>query len=264
MRCDEIERELSCYIDGELAPPEHREIENHLSECAGCRHHVESVREVKQVLRQKLPCEAPPGLVSRVQVALDGADGETGWLSRFVSSFAPLRALGRSSAGILVPVAAALALVLAYVETVEPLITESIVKHQRNLPLEVTGGPEIVQSWFDGKVPFAVPTLKLGPNCSLRGGRLSHLGSRDAALLQYDRQGQKVSVFVFDAQSIPLPLRLRAPERRVIANREVFIDGKSGYHVAVFRNRGLGYAITGSGNESDFIQMISVVVGQVP
>ena len=264
MRCEEIERELSCYIDGELAPPEHREIDNHLGECAGCRSHVESVRVIKQALRQKLPSQAPPALLGRVRGALDRLDGEGGWRARWASAFRPLGSLGRSSVGILVPVAAALALVLAYVETVEPLITDTVVRHQRNLPLEVTGGPETVQSWFDGKVPFAVPTLKLGPNASLRGGRLSHLGSRDAALLQYDRQGQMVSVFVFDAQGMPLPLRLRAPERRVIGNREVYFDGASGYHVAVFRNRGLGYAITGSGNQSDFIQMISVVVGQVP
>src|SRR6185295_17848568 len=112
-----------------------------------------------------------------------------------------------------------------YVETVEPLLNESIVKHQRNLPLEVTGGPEKVQSWFDGKVPFAVPAPQLGPRCSLRGGRLSHLGGREAALLQYDQNGQKISVFVFDAHEMPRPLPLRAPERRMIGNREVYIEG---------------------------------------
>jgi anti-sigma factor RsiW len=135
-----------------------------------------------------------------------------------------------------------------------------VVRHQRNLPLEVTGNPEAVQSWFDGKVPFAVPALKLEPIASLRGGRLSHLGSREAAQLQYERAGQRFSIFVFDPQG----LRLRAPRRQMIGNREVFLEDTSGYHVAVFRDRGLGYAITGNLDESDVIRLISAAVGAQP
>jgi len=265
MRCDDLERELGCFIDGELAPPERREVENHLSQCAACRSHVDGQRKVKQLLRQTLcpsaASEASHELLKKVRLALDASDGRGGWRWRLSTA----RPLSRAALGVFVPLAAALALVLGYVETVEPLINDSIVKHQRNLPLEVTGGPEKVRSWFDGKVPFAVPAPKLGPHCSLRGGRLSHLGGREAALLQYDQNGQKISVFVFDAQGMPSPLRLGAPERRIIGNREVFIEGASGYQVAVFRDQGLGYAITtGNVGKSEFIQLISAAIGQGP
>jgi len=264
MRCDELERDLGCFMDGELAPPEQREVETHLHECAACRSQVEEQRHIKQLLRQSLvPANssvAPAGLVQRVRAALDDSEGRSGW--RFYSW--ATRTLGRTAVGILVPVAAALALVVGYVETVEPLVNESIVRHQRNLPLEVTGGPEKVQSWFDGKVPFAVPAPRLGPNCPLRGGRISHLGAHEAALLQYDQNGQKISVFVFDAQGVSSPLRLRMPARRMIGNREVFLEDEKGYHAAFFRDRGLGYAITGSVDESDFIELISAAVGQHP
>ena len=135
-----------------------------------------------------------------------------------------------------------------------------MVKHSRNLPLEVTGGPEAVQSWFDGKVPFAVPAPRLEPLASLRGGRLCNLGNRDAALLQYEQRGRKISVFVFDAQG----LNLRAPHRRMIGNREVFIEGTSGYQVAVFRDRGLGYAIAGNVAEPEFVRLVSAAVAQSP
>lgn len=262
MRCAELESELGCFIDGELAPPEHREVENHLSDCPACRGQVDAQRQVKQLLKQTQqapPSQAPASLMLRVRGALDEDDVRMGWRRRMKAA----RPILRASFGVFLPVAAALALVVGYVENVEPLITDSIVKHQRNLPLEVTGGPEKVQSWFDGKVPFAVSMPQLGPRCSLRGGRLSHLGNREAALLQYDQNGHKVSVFVFDGQK--MPLRLRLPERRVIANREVIIDAASGYHVAVFRSQGLGYAITtGNVAESDFIQMVSAALGQFP
>lgn len=264
MRCAELENELGCFIDGELAAPERREVENHLGECPACRAQVESQQQVKALVKRTLsgPQAAPPaGLLAKVHTTLDTADGRGGWRWH-VSTASPLV---RASIGMIVPVIAALALVVGYVENVEPLINDSIVKHQKNLPLEVTGGPEQVQSWFDGKVPFAVSTPTLGPRCMLRGGRLSHLGSREAALLRYDQNGHAVSVFVFDGQNMPSPLRLRAPEKRVIANREVIIDEPSGYHVAVFRSQGLGFAITASNvAESDFIQMVSAALGQYP
>jgi anti-sigma factor RsiW len=260
MRCADLENELGCFIDGELAPPERREVENHLSDCAACRGQVEAQRQIKQLLKQARPvAPAHESLTRRVRTALDEDDGRGGWRRRLKGA----RPILRASLGVFVPVVAALALVVGYVENVEPLINDSIVKHQRNLPLEVTGEPEKVQSWFDGKVPFAVSMPQLGPRCSLRGGRLSHLGNREAALLQYDQNGHKISVFVFDGQK--MPVRLRLPERRVIANREVIIDAASGYHVAVFRSQGLGYAITtGNVAESDFIQMVSAAIGQFP
>lgn len=262
MRCDDFETEIGCFIDGELAPPEQREVENHLNACPACKSHVAEQQKVKSLLRQTMQRPSAPAetaaLLSRVRTTLDRDDGRGGWRWRL----ATVQPFVRAALGIFVPIVAALGLVLGYVETIEPLITDSIVRHQRNLPLEVTGGPETVQSWFDGKVPFAVPAPTLGPHCSLRGGRISHLGGREAALLQYDKNGQKISVFVFDAQGMPSALRLRAPERRIIGNREVFIEDTSGYHVAVFRDRGLGYAIAGSVDESQLIQMISAAVSQ--
>ena len=54
MRCDQLENELGCFIDGELAPPERREVENHLSDCAACRGLVDKQQQVKKLLKQTL------------------------------------------------------------------------------------------------------------------------------------------------------------------------------------------------------------------
>jgi anti-sigma factor RsiW len=272
MRCEDLERDLACFVDGELASPEEREVRNHLEVCPQCKAHVEEQRQIKKALRtsgQPVPSadflsrmssslqEIEPVRPSEVASVAEGHPESTGR-----AKAGPARSLLRASVGVFVPLAAALALVLGYVETIEPVINESIVRHQRNLPLEVTGGPEQVSNWFNGKVPFAVSMPKLGPRVSLLGGRISHLRGREAALLQYDQNGQRISVFVFDAHGMQSPLPLRAPERRMIGNHEVFIEDTSGYHVAFFRDRGLGYAITGNVDESDFIQMISAAIGQ--
>lgn len=252
MRCSDLEHDLSCFVDGELAAPEQREIENHLRECGPCHALVAEQRRLKLALRQQAPMQPSPVLAERLSRSLDKEDGRRRWQR--------LRPIAATVVSVVFPVAAALALVLGYVQTVEPLITDSLVKHQRNLPLEVTGGREQVQSWFDGKVPFAVPALRLEPLASLRGGRLCNLGNRDAAMLQYEQQGRKISVFVFDAQG----LQLRSQNRRMIGNREVFIDRASGYQVAVFRDRELGYAIAGNVAEPEFVRLVSAAVGQSP
>jgi anti-sigma factor RsiW len=238
MRCAEIEHELGCLIDDELAAPERREVENHLAVCQGCRELVSEQRQLKQQLRQNLAKPATDVLTERLSRSLDREDSRRRW--------ARLRPLAATLVSVVLPIGAALALVLGYVQTVEPLITDSLVKQ--------------VQSWFDGKVPFAVPALRLEPLASLRGGRLCNLGNRDAAMLQYEQGGRKISVFVFDAQG----LHLRAQNRRMIGNREVFIDRASGYQVAVFRDRELGYAIAGNVGEPEFVRLVSAAVGQPP
>lgn len=259
MRCKELETELLSFLDGELADAERREVETHIAECKDCASLLEEQRQLKRAVRSHLrDTELPSGLAERVRGALAASQPEI--ITPPTSFWSSLWPRVRAPFGVLLPVAAALVLVLGYVETVEPVINSAVTKHSRNLPLEVTGGPAEVQRWFDGKVPFAVSTPRLEPIASLRGGRLSHLGDRDAAYLQYEQGEHKISVFVFD----PAGLRLPYPRRHVIGGHEVFVDGSRGYHVAVFRDRGLGYAITGNLDEQDFMRVVTAAVGQHP
>ena len=172
MRCAEIEHELGCFIDDELAAPERREVENHLALCQACRELVNEQRQLKQQLRQSLAQTASPVLSQRLAHSLDREDSRQRW-----ARFRPGRDLGERGAA---HRGGAFALVLGYVQTVEPLITDSLVKHQRNLPLEVTGGREQVQNWFDGKVPFAVPALRLSrwPRCAAGASATSAIATR--------------------------------------------------------------------------------------
>lgn len=257
MRCQELERDLASFLDGELADPERVIVEEHLRDCETCRGSVAAQAEWKRAVRRSVPPLDPPAsLVVRLGAALDVCDRERKTsTSKWHALRWPIAALCTS--------AAALAVFLwqpspASVEP--PVVVESIDKHQRNLPLEVQGSADVVRSWFDGKVPFAVPPPHLEPVAVLRGGRISHLGDREAAYLQYELRGRSISVFVFD----PNGMHLAAPRREVIGNREVFLEGTRGFHVAVFRDQGLGYAITSSLDEPDFIRVVSVAVGGHP
>ncbi|MBP6741855.1 MAG: zf-HC2 domain-containing protein [Deltaproteobacteria bacterium] len=253
MQCGDIQRDVDSFIDGELADPERREFESHLHECPVCQSLCSEQRRFKSELRRTLqPVAVPAQLRQRIEQSV-AAEAGPQWRKELWQRLQhPLR--------VMLPVCAAgLALLWSYSSSTDADIpVESmIVKHQRNLPPEITGEPEVVRSWFDGKVPFAVPPPRLEPMASLRGARLSHVGDRDAALLQYEQHGRKISVFVFD----PHGIHLMAPRRAVIGNREVYLQGTRGYQVAVFRDRDLGYAITGSIDEPDILELLSAAMG---
>lgn len=265
MQCEDLEHDLDCFLDGELASPERLEAETHLRDCPSCMRLVKQRRELRCVLREAVRVPTPrSALVPRLQHGLDEIDRQR--CERRLSRLLPEN-LRRPVAAALSVTAAAGLLLWVQATTAPrqsrpnaPVVELTIGKHLRNQPLEITGGPEVVRSWFDGKVPFAVPTPRLEPIASLRGGRLSNLGDREAALLQYDRRGRTISVFVFDANGIQ-GVPLQAPRRAVIGNREVYLQGAHGYQVAFFRDRDLGYAIAGSVDEPEFIQLLSAALG---
>ena len=74
-------------------------------------------------------------------------------------------------------------------------------------------------------------------------------------MLRYQQSGQPISVFVFDPQGLDLKAR-----RTMIGNREILLPDGRGYQVAVFRDRGLGYAVTSTLNEPEFLKVISAMV----
>src|SRR5262249_35560773 len=151
---------------------------------------------------------------------------------------------------------AALAALIIQVQpsTSPPLLHQSIIDHTRNLPVEVASpNPDDVSHWFQGKVDFPVRPPRLGADARLLGGRLGRFGTHYAAYLVYDVQGRKVSVFVFDPEDLPMS----APRRVYVDNRQVFMGGERGYHVAWFRDQGVGYAVTSDLDESHVIQLVT-------
>ena len=46
----------------------------------------------------------------------------------------------------------------------------------------------------------------------------------------------------------------------MIGSHEVILEGTHGYSVAVFRDRGLGYAVTSTLDEPEFLKVVSAMV----
>jgi anti-sigma factor RsiW len=240
MACADVERMLHPYLDGELLGDDCALLEEHLAACDRCREQVAFQARFKADLRARLraPREAPAHLAARVTAALDQADG------------ARLRRALPAGIGVLAA-AAALFLVLARPSQARsPIVEEAIRGHEKNLPVEV-GGPDVsddeIRSWMQGKVPVPVRPLRVRavvhgePATTLVGARVYHLRNRDAGQLVYRVGPSQMTVYVFDASGVDLA----APElvKRMIGGREIYLAEQRGYTVALYRDRGVGYAV---------------------
>ena len=131
-----------------------------------------------------------------------------------------------------------------------------IAKHQRNLPVEVSGGIDQVQHWYAGKLDFSVRVPQLrhaAARCAVDDW--PSIRDYQAAYLVYDVNGNKVSVFIFDPSELPIE-----PAASRIGNREVYFDEERGYNVALFRDRGVGYAIASDLDQEQMVKLVSSAV----
>jgi mycothiol system anti-sigma-R factor len=247
LRCAGISRFVDTYLDGEFAETDRAEFEGHLSDCEVCRSKVRVQAEWKAAIKAAAPHEqAPAALRNRVM--------------RSIAREAKPMLTWRQWAVRAMPAAAAVGLIATFmISKVQwsPVATDVVAKHQRNLPLEITGGSEQVRKWYADKVdfPVRVPQFRNVP-AAFRGARLASIGDKQAAYLVYEVNGDKVSVFIFDATDLPIETR----RKTVIGNREVYFDQEHGYNVALFRDRGVGYAIASDLDQDQMVKLVSSAV----
>ena len=166
MDCQEVVKFVPAYVDGEFSGPDRAEMEKHLDQCEGCRSQARLQARWKTSLRTRIePSPTPYGLHLRIDRALDAEmEAHSGWRRLWWRITPALLAAGALSA------------LLLRVRIGSPMVEQSILDHQRDWPVEVTGpDPEGVASWFRGKVDFPVRPPRLGADARLLGGRIGHL-----------------------------------------------------------------------------------------
>lgn len=253
MNCAEVLRFVHIDMDKELDPEDRVALERHLSSCPSCADTARGEREflgrLRETLRVARPV-APPALAARVDRALDEVERPSAparqmiFWGAFAAAAAVVLAIGLRS-GQQEPAQA----------QVGGLVGEAVVQHQRELPIEVRGpDPDRIRSWFRGKldVPVRMPAMQ-PRRAHLVGGRLSHLGQRQAAELQYDVGGNRISVFVFDPTD--MATGNLTPHR--VQGRDIYMGGARGYSVAVVNEGGLGYAFASDLDEARMLEVLS-------
>lgn len=258
MICKDVQRCVHAYIDAELEPQQLLELDAHLTKCVECQQLVEFERWFKGELQETIGrFSAPEGLSTQIRASLDRAE-------RLQTLQSILPRLGVAAA-IALGVIAALVLpsFLSSTAYEEPSsadhqhqVVDLVAKqHARSLPLEVSG-PDAnnVASWFRGKVDFAVqPPLFNSEQIKLVGGRLSNVGTKQAAYLFYEHNGRPLTVVVFDGQAnTPID-----GMQHQAGNRAVYVGQSRGYNVAMWNQGGVSYAVSSELDENDMIQLVS-------
>lgn len=274
--CEVFRRSVDAIVDGEVDPTTHIELEQHLSECGPCRVHLSFARAFKSQVREALlegTAPAAPELHERVLRALDAEEtrraAAQGQLPIGAAETRP--PLGLSGVRLLpvraryaVPAAAAaVALaVLAAHEGGNPdglaigeagmdpthasngvsYLEDVVDRHWREHPVEVSGPPTQVASWFRGKLEFPVRPIEFEqPDVRLVGARISSVRNREAAAFFYDVHGRRVTVMVFEGAG---PVRHVIHQTRV-EGRGIMYGRARGYTIPVVEHGGLTYAIAG-------------------
>lgn len=70
MNCEELQKELSFYVDDDLSPAARALCDTHLARCPICRHHLAQTRTLVRGLAQLSRPEAPAALPSTIRDAL--------------------------------------------------------------------------------------------------------------------------------------------------------------------------------------------------
>ncbi len=250
MDCQETQKFIHAYLDGEFDEQERVAVTAHIEGCEGCRKTARMQGSFRRALKDlHQPVTAPPRLRARVRQCLADED--------------QTRRRRKLWRWVLVPAAAAAVLVGAVQfswKSLRPslpnLAEESITWHRQSLPMDVTGpSPAPVKRFFSNKVPFAVRPPRLdNPRARLVGARLSNLGPRRAAFLVYNVNGQRVSVFITDPDAIT-----NTGNEIRTGNRKMYHQGVRGYNVLKFVSGGTGYTVTSDMDQDRLVRLVSHV-----
>jgi mycothiol system anti-sigma-R factor len=185
MTCQELDRILYPYLDGEFQTEERLEVEAHLTGCATCAQRVHAEARMQRALRRAArqaveTTRAPDSLRASIRAGLRQEQrraGQWGWM--------------RASAAALVVVTAGGVWMALQPEQHRRFMEDAARRHAKKLPVEIAGAShEGVEAWFDGKLDHRVSVPRLH-DVQLSGARISNVTDRPAAYISYEHNPGK-------------------------------------------------------------------------
>ncbi len=244
MICKELAKYIDAYLDDELSVIENLRVQAHLVFCGRCKAAVKSEVTLRSLIEaDALGDSAPDRLKEKIlQQIGERARPER---SRAVGPFTSgvrlfLAGLLAGVAGIGLIVFLAPYLIKGSPTNVSPLVAEMVGKHQiygenqRNLELESSNSVEVA-SWLRQRLDFPVKLPQLArPGERLIGARVSSIADGPAAFLLYERDGHRISLYLFKAA--PAHLLMGTPKS--VAGVQFFTSTLDGYSAVWWEDEG--------------------------
>jgi len=202
VNCETARTLISAAIDGELAPQEQREFDEHVSSCASCAADLQRFQAVSRAVRESAPrYSMPPGVLDAVRVRV-GRPRPLIWQPFGLGALAGVALASLVAVALISRPSASLA---------AELLDEHVRSLQGSHLVDVVSSDRhTVKPWFEGKLDFA-PTVRdfASQGYSLVGGRLEYLDGHAAAGLVYRHGLHVINLFVFSVAVPAVPAELR-------------------------------------------------------
>jgi anti-sigma factor RsiW len=212
---------VHAYLDGELDPAHALEIERRLASEPALAAERDRVEALRQVIRERLPREAPPpGLTRRIEAAVGArqASSHPSWRALAASVLLAAFVGGGATWFVLRPGADAVgdAVVAAHMRALmstQPIDVASSDRHT-------------VKPWFNGRIPEAPRVVDLAPEgFALVGGRIDVVGRVPVPTLVY-----RVRQHLISLSAVPDGQGLATPQGQI-----------AGYNVLSWIDNGIAY-----------------------
>jgi hypothetical protein len=117
---------------------------------------------------------------------------------------------------------------------------EAVATHQEDLPMEVRGSQRQIRSFLEANVPFRVEVPPVDdPRIELVGARLTRVDGREAVLLNYEVDGERLTVLQVAERPAGEPAQPPTDEAPTFSSQ-------SGFEIATFKKRGVLSSVVGS------------------
>jgi anti-sigma factor RsiW len=236
--CDDLDRDLDAYVDGELGAEADAAVRTHLDGCTACRARVSERRALIHVVGALPYHEAP----ARVRARIAGA----AWRTR------SLRSLAVMAAAAVLVIAAGRGAALwssaaGHGGTVDGVVDGHVRSLMADHLFDVRSTEQhTVKPWFIGKLDFSPPVVDLASiGYPLVGGRVDYLEGHPVAVLVYQRRQHIINVFV----APPAGAASEGPEAQSVR----------GFHVRRWTAGGMSFWVVSDLNEVELGQFVNAL-----
>lgn len=236
--CSTAKSKMFPYVDGELGQEVRDQVEAHLAHCDACRRLVDLEVAFREMYVEPLrPDSTPERVREKVSALLSGLEGERrAGVRRLVFGLAAVLLL---TSGVVAglglqqyrgPATTVGDIAQAAVEQHLKLVRDLLPRDIKDVP------PKAAEEWFKKRLAFNVnlPDLK-ADSLQFLGGRISHLREVEVAALEYEVEGNKVSLFIIPEEAYRRLQLGDKPRFKVVSHR--------GYDVVIWRSQGAGYTL---------------------